>query len=384
MNEKQSLISKLQSIVDQANQTSSPKLFFTLLYEFAKLLLFGPQFKEALKIIFDKGKKVNEALKAQAKEALEELKRNMQRISQYVKNNNVTNQSVIQYLDTFQDRLKKLDLLELAPLLFPLEEALWELLNDESTDHGNFIKTFGKINRINDYKFIRTADAFPKFKAWEQESFYFIQIRQTADWHSMNHIVAFLERYDLKIYDTIIDELTETGMDATKLKEEHSALIKYAYFEKAPSSNLFPTTEEYKHHMRRVLEAIKAMASTNTPTEVKTHIYTYNYPTGELMIDNDEPIMYQTHENPAKLLNTMKQRKWKPLTFTSAHNNLGLYDRCKAKELSTKETRQIEGILRQINDQIERTGKPKFLIFQKDKNSLKEKVIRKSSQYKQL
>jgi hypothetical protein len=186
----------------------------------------------------------------------------------YVTNSNVTNPLVTQRLDTFQDQLKKSNQLDRV-LLALLEQSMCILLNDDIVDHTDFMQTFGNINHINDDKYIRMADAFPKFNIWEKETLYLIQTRQTADWYSLNQIIVFFERYDFRHYDNLIGELDKATVNTSKLQEEHSTLIMHTHFDDTKTSNLFPTMEEYKLHMTILLESIKEIiVSPNISNEV--------------------------------------------------------------------------------------------------------------------
>ena len=182
MNETQLIVNKLSTQVNRTNLSTIPTVFFPLLHEFAVLVLPNPVLQKALKIIMARGVKVEKRLKTFEKEALDELKSKHIQIRKSVISNNGPNQIVIQSLDTFESRLKKSD--QLNRMLFvPLEQALDALLNDQHADHSDFTQTFGTVNQINDYKFIRMPDAFPKFDAWEKASVYFAQIINTADWY---------------------------------------------------------------------------------------------------------------------------------------------------------------------------------------------------------
>jgi len=254
--DKQLAIGRLQSIVDQANQNHSFELFFTLLHEFAKLLLVDSCFKQEVKIMIDKEKKASEFLKDLEKEAFRELHSKCIKICKYLKKNNLSDQSIMGELAAFQNQLQLSSQLDQI-FIYPLEIILWKLLNDESVDHSDFVGSFGKIYCIFDDKNIRTEDAFPKFKAWEKEGFYLNQQEKIADWHSFNQIIVFFERYDLRYFDSLIIELDKKGVDTSKLYKEHNRLMAYACFGKITTSKLFPTIEEYKNHMRRILEVIK-------------------------------------------------------------------------------------------------------------------------------
>jgi hypothetical protein len=384
VNDKGRALNALQAVVNKLNSANVPTLFFSLLRESAELLLQNPAFKEGIEMVIDRGKRALKHLTPLEKEALDELKTHENKIRDYVTHKGVANQSIIQLLDTFKDRSKKCSRLH-RMLLVPLEQAIYILLNDETCDHHDFMQTFGKINRINDDKHIATAEAFPKFDIWEKETSYVTQRMQTTDWHSLNQIMVFFERYDFRHYDNLNIELIKSGNDVTKLNNEHSTLITHTILGKALPSNLFPTIEEYKYYMTKLVESIQEVITSISSDEIKIHAYVYSPSTGELKIDNDEPIKYKINGNPAKLLKEINQRgKSKPLSFTAAYNALKIGEHGFVKKLGPNEVKQIRAIIRQVNDQLVRVRKPIFFISQRSKSLLREQEIFISSSYKSL
>lgn len=292
MNESQFVISKLRSYANRITIPTIPAVFFPLLHEFLAFLLPSPAFQKALKIIMAKGEEAEKHLETFEKAGLDELKSKHIQMRKYATSNHVPHQFV-EALDAFEIRLKESD--QLNRMLFvPLEQALSSLLNDEDVDHSDFTQTFGKINQINDYKFIKTQDAFPKFDAWEKASAYFVQLKQKADWFSLNQLMVFAERYDLRYYDNLINELIKKGVDISKLQEEQKALMMYAYFDGINSANLFPSIEEYKSHVMRLVESIaEIMIPFATSLKVKEHAYFYKADTGECINRVCQHLRYQ-------------------------------------------------------------------------------------------
>ncbi|MCX5924535.1 MAG: hypothetical protein NTZ68_03875 [Candidatus Dependentiae bacterium] len=365
-------LSALEAIVNRTNAANSATAFFPLLLKFAKLILQDPELQPSLKKIKKEGKKAVGIVHSAEKVALNELKTHERTVRKYLSDNNVKNEFVVQALDTFQDHLKKNYKLNL--LLVPIEQALYVLLNDDSFDHSAFIKTFGGINQIGYDKFIHRTDAFPKFEEWDKKLLYLTQEQPSSVWYSLNQILIFSERYDFKEYDNMVEKLIKTGVDTTKLQEEHLALIQYAYFDKP--TPLFPTIEEYKHYVLNLMEFLA------TRTFLPIHHFAYDPLTGELQIDDDKPINYQTHKNPAKLLKQVHDKN-KPLSFLDVHIVLGLSEKHhKVTSLGPIEVKEIDSFIRLVNDPIKRTGKPPFFVTQIRKDSRKEREIFVSSCYK--
>ncbi len=272
-------LGNLEAVRNNANFINTPKEFFYLLCQFIKLILRDPTLKKFLKKVAEEGKKTMAAIKTFAKEALSELEITEKKIRNYIVNQSIINQSAIQALDVFQDRVKNNYKLNL--LVVPLEQALYFLLNDEFAGHSDFVQTFGTINRINDDRYIYTAEAFPKFAAWDKKLSYFTQERKDTTWFSLNQILVFQERYDLEHYDNVIEQLIKNGVNVTQFQEEHLILMKYACFNNQKESLLFPSVEEYKHHMLQIcLRAQNEFASImSLPIQTKRTDWRYDLAT---------------------------------------------------------------------------------------------------------
>jgi hypothetical protein len=189
-------LNALKTLSERANRTDNHKFFFPLLHEFAKLVLLEPHFQKALKTIAAKAEEAIKPVRIHKEKALSELKACERKIRGYLSNNNVASPAVVQLLDIFQDRLKTLNRPD-GVLLAPLEQAMNILLNDEHTDHSDFMQSFGNIKRINDDKYISRKDAFPMYDTWEKETLCLVQAQQTAAWYSLNQLTVFFERSGL-------------------------------------------------------------------------------------------------------------------------------------------------------------------------------------------
>lgn len=392
MNENQLIVNKLHTHAKRIAIPTIPTVFFPLLHEFVAFFLPNPAFQKPLKIIMARGEEAEKHLKTFEKAGLDELKLKYIQMRKYVTNHNVPNQ-IVQALDTFESRFEKSDVLN-RMLFVPLERALDTLLNDEQADHSNFTQTFGKINQINDDKFIRTADAFPKFDAWEKASVYFAQIKLKADWYSLNQLMVFAERYDLRYYDNLINELIKKGVDISKLQEEQQALMMYAYFDGTNSANLFPSIEEYKCHVMRLVESIaEIMTPLAALPELKEHAYFYKAETGEFMVD-ELSIKFRLNLKPAELLVKMIDTV-KPLSFKKIFNDIKLYEDDKESisrrlkrgtpvkgDLSASENKTVRNLIKNTNARFALKSKPDFLVIQDENGSLTQKTVLKSALYK--
>jgi predicted transcriptional regulator len=154
-----SKLSALKAIIDMANSSNTPQALFPLTSQFSKLTFQDPDFQAPLKKITKEGNKVFATMLKAERDALNELKSHEKTIRKYVTTNNVTNPLVLQSLDAFQVRLKNKTKLNI--LIIPLEQALYALVNDDTSDQNAITQTFGKIRQINDDKSIdRAAHVF--------------------------------------------------------------------------------------------------------------------------------------------------------------------------------------------------------------------------------
>jgi hypothetical protein len=272
-----SKLSALKAIIDMANSSNTPQALFPLTSQFSKLTFQDPDFQAPLKKITKEGNKVFATMLKAERDALNELKSHEKTIRKYVTSNNLTNPSILQALDTFQDQLKNTP--KLNTLIIPLEHALYTLVNDDTFDHSAFTQTFGKIKQINDDKWIDRADAFPKFHAWNNKASYLAQEKQTATWYSLNQLLVFYERYNWETYDNLIEKLQRDGKDISQLQEEHKALTEYAEFN--IPTRLFPTIEEYKNYMLQIYLHIQNQSHVITATPEQPKIIDWSYVIGK-------------------------------------------------------------------------------------------------------
>lgn len=385
MNNKEQVLCDLQTIINQAELTSSPELFFPLLYEFAKIAILSPELRDTCQVIYNKEKKAKQSLEIFEIAALKELKMLEVKIRTYIENNSISNPLIKQQLDRFLDQLPKYSQPNRI-LLFPLEQVLFALIRDENVDLEDIANVFGKVSRIHDYKYITRENTFPAFDTWEKESFYHVQEKSTADWFSLNQIMVFLERYDCRHYDNLVNELSNAGHDISKLQDEHNHLIKYIYRNVPPPQNLFPSIEEYKQHMRRLVMSIKKTGIIDIPDAIKTYSYSYDLVTCELKITDNLPIKFLLNSNPAKLCAKITANKCKPLSFKTIYNDLKMSkDGNKIKDdLSELEKKKVRNLIKNINNRFTSKGLPPFLIIQNGKGSLSVKTILISTAYRPI
>ena len=372
-------VEALKQEFERAKLTNNPKVFFQVVRDFVHILVNEKQFTKLLKKIANRRKKLVEPLKVYKKNAYNELKSCEQEIRTYLLDNNIYNAPVTQLLDSFLSSFKTCNVDRLS--FSYLENVLYLLLNDGSYDHSEFVSKFGKIYYINDDKNIKMAEAFPHFHAWEKEYFYFCQSRQTTDWYALNQLLVFYERYDWRHYDDLEQALIMRNTDITRLQDEHLALMEYASAENPIAPKIFPTIDEYKQYMSKIIESIiELMPPTINTSEPRTYTYEYNPDTGELMIDDEKPLKFIITKGPAGLLKIMTQHTKKMGSFIDVYNKLNHTSYRREENLSDKEEKEFCGFIRQTNNRLK--PKPPFILTQEDKNYLKKRNLFISSAYR--
>ena len=180
--------------------------------------------------------------------------------------------------------------------------------------------------------------------------------------------------------------------------------IRFNALDNALSPSVHPTFYEkgfnpndYKDHMQRIYHYLrqrimptKYVTDTSNlfaefnKTGVKIYGYDYEEITAELKIDDDKPIKYRKEDKPAHVLNGIISSKHKMLSYLYIYNTyIREHYESKVKELSRKEKKQVESIIRQINKRLP-TSRPKFIVEQKDPNNLNSRVAMVSSSYKSI
>jgi len=367
----------LRDTAEIALASTIPRLFFQAFREFAKLLLCDEAYRAAIKTIAARESKPTTTLKKLEFAGLEELKKRAQQLSEYAITTTVPS-GVPAILGHFYGLIDQASSPNRA-LLAPLEQIFCLLLNDVQ-DHGRFMKKFGPIKHIHDDRYISTEDVFPKFDAWEKGTLYFAQLRQTADWFSLNQVKVFFERYDFQHYDTLQKKLNEGGVNTDALHQEHNTLIVYTHFPNQTDIPKFPNVDEYKSHIRRLLVSVTEIME--PADHIRAHAWDYNSETGEFVVDNDEPILFIITEDPARLLKEICAIKKSTMACVTAYNKLWTSQADEKRVLKEGDRKRLRSVVRQIRGRFEDRGYPAFLIMQKDKNTLGRYELHRSTAYK--
>lgn len=233
-------------------------------------------------------------------------------------------------IDELDDILAQTSTPQPTRLFFQLlhEFALKLLLSTQLTNHLEIICK-------REQEMLDWYDSAPDYVLEEETQLYFEQRKKISSWYALNQIKVFLERYDFIIHDTTYKTLIDQGVKASQFQEEHHELMLYA--ETGAYSRIFPTVEEYKHYMRRIINALKETAQT---VNAKIAIYPFKFDrnTSSLLIGNNKPIKYIRDKNPSLLLGYMQENNWKNMEWDTVTDNLSL------------DHSQIKRTTRQIND----------------------------------
>jgi len=378
----QFILDKLESASKRAIIPKIPRSFFPLLHIFGIVLLQSKELKEAIIIILDKEEKVVKHLEIFKKAALNELIEYEIKIRSYLEINNIYNLELIHFLNEFQSHLKNPEPL-ISRLRFELTQALSILLHDNKVNHDNFLEIFGEIKQINDYRYI--PNAFPKCDAWQNETLYIDQIKLTTDWYGLKQIMVFFERYDFRHNDKVINELAKKGLEIDKLHDESIALMKHASANQEMPSKLFPTIEEYKSYMIKIIESIKEIISSSAVKfEDMQYTCAYSIDTAQMLIDGYTPIQFTSGLKPDELLAKTSRHKDKQLSFKIIFNDLKLFkDGGRIKgELSNSENKIVKNLIENTNDRFFTSGFPNFFVIQNIEGSLTQKCVLVSAAYK--
>lgn len=269
MDKQQLLVEYLQNLVDAAFPINDAKIFMHKLYAYSIEIFSNPALKKPISIIYDEAAKMDAHLATTEQDGFDELISREAKIRTYVDCNRVKNQGVIQSIDLFQARLKKNEPFCRAMYFTPLEFAFSHLLNDDEVDHSVFMQEFGQIRRINDDRRIDAREAFPKFCAWENECYYVFQNKEVSGYHALRQLWVFLERYDGKLKDKIVNKLIINGQNTLELYTQSSALLGYAMTGNSKGCEGFFSMDEYKHYMVTVLNRIRKILLLDEPLKKK-------------------------------------------------------------------------------------------------------------------
>lgn len=127
-------------------------------------------------------------------------------------------------------------------------------------------------------------DSMPHHPTAELKQSYYDQYKTVAAWYSLNQIMVFFERYDFAYHDIAIQNLTQKNIDTAQFRKEHYAMISYARTGICPS--IFPTIEEYKHYMRRVIDALENILI-NAPSSLAVHTFHFDKKSNILFLYNE-------------------------------------------------------------------------------------------------
>lgn len=208
-----------------------------------------------------------------------------------------------------------------------------------------------------------THESTPEFM-----QLYYQQYRAISTWFALNQIMVFWERYDFALHDATVRNLTIAEKDADKLQNEHHELMKYAITGICPP--IFPTIEEYKQYMRRVINALDDISMNSTST-ITTHAFRFDKKSNTLLIEGYNPILFARNKNTSVLLGFLEEKKWKPVKRSAVSDNLNF------DHETTKRT------IRQINDRLP-APLPQFLTLQDHPAELNEKAIIITGVYKRI
>lgn len=212
----------------------------------------------------------------------------------------------------------------------------------------------------------------PHKPSTELKRLYFQQYQNISDWYALNQIRVFLERYDFSLHDAVIQDLAQNNIDSSQLTQEHSELMKYTITGVCPP--IFPTIEEYKHYMRRIIDSLEvaidsAKMAPNSSVGLKDYHFRFDQKSNALLIEGCKPITFTRNKNPSLLIMFLEGKKWKSITWTNVNRELGF------EHDTTKRT------IRQINDRIPASHRP-FLHTPNHQAKLNEKIITVSGLYK--
>jgi len=253
-------LNKLESIANRTSLINVHHVFYPEFNNFSNNLLRTPIFFPALNQLCSEETIAIKAINVAEKNAIKELKSIEKQARKYVIKYNAINPEILSLLDQEQKLLA-----ENKIVIFPLEQVFFILLHDEIADHSLFLKKFGKINRINDCKYIITKDIFPKYCAWINQEFYLTQQKQSSTWHSLHLLRVFHERYNAEICDSIIEQLAQEKRDSLILQQAHNDVIRYVNFENQPPPDWLLIIEEYKIHILRIVAFLKE----NLPSQMQ-------------------------------------------------------------------------------------------------------------------
>ena len=306
-------------------------------------------------------------------------------ILDYVKKCDVKNDAIINRLNWLKSR--ELTANNLAIQHCMISKIFTIMLMDGSADYKGLIRKHATIDETNSLKPIKL---FIDLDILTNELHNLSRTNKIKPWFSLNQLKCFSIIYHPKEYAAHKKSFgLEAPVNQMQMDIRSMALDRAINPVENPAfrENGF-NPKKYKIHMERLCYYVK-QKWVNIETHriiketsmVKIYAYVYNPVTAELMIDEDEPIKYQVNENPAKLLKKITLLKNKKMSYLDIYNSfLRDPDDRIAKELGRKDVRQVESIIRQVNERLP-DSRPKFIVDQKDSNNLNNKTALISSSY---
>jgi hypothetical protein len=210
-------------------------------------------------------------------------------------------------------------------------------------------------------------DAATESLPHENRDLYLAQHRNVTAFYALKQIKIFFERHNFAFYDTLVKQLKEQGIDVSKLQAEHSELVTYRLTGKCP--RMFPTIEEYKHYMRRIVWALREELARDLAPTIPAYPFKFDKRKTSLLIGSHKPVKFTRNKNPSVLLGYLSQNGWKDTPWKTITNDLDL------------DADQIERTIRQTNDRLP-DSLPEFLTASDHPDKLDEKIVTVSPAYK--
>ncbi len=391
ISEQELFLDELNSIRDRTDKSYDIKTISPLIYEFTERVISSPltkhpldDLKKEMAIDCDPLNKTVKNLASRIWPALEDG-------IIYSEKNSLKNQPVDNLIRFNSRELTANNLCIQYCMFSKFIKSLWD---DDPVKHRNFIEKYASIDETNQANPVKLNFNLDDL---EKELKSLDRIKKTKAWYSLVQLINFNLIYNPKLYEKY----------KTEFKEKFPILqmqtdIRFNALDRALSPTTHPAAYEIglnqndcKDHMRRIYHYIrrgimptKSVAdSSNSSAEttepgVKIHAYDYDSVTAELKIDNDNPIKYQKGEKPAQVLKDLTSNKHKRLSYIYIYNaHIQDPNEPKVKDLSRKEKKQVESVIRQINKRLP-DSRPKFIVEQTDLNNLNNRIAMISSSYK--
>lgn len=208
-------------------------------------------------------------------------------------------------------------------------------------------------------------DHMPHHPSEDHKKLYFHQYKDISVWYSLNQITVFFERYDFGFHDFLVQDLQRKNIDVSQLILEHSELIKYATTGLCPA--LFPTIDEYKQYMRRIIDSLEELSDNSS--ELMISLFAFKPDSNQLLIEKCKPIQFLRGKNASLLISYLHEKQWKKVSWKQVKRDLDF------------ESETIKRTVRQINERIP-SSLPNFLTTPDHPSQVEEKIIIVSGSYK--